>query len=356
MSKRRILDAEQARKLPCHLGLADAGRAGEEVAADGLLGITQASAGQLDRRRKGMDSRFLAEHHALQVGFEVAQELRVRLRHRLGRNASHGRNRRLHLLHADGALPLRRRQQHLRRARLVDHVDRLVGQLPVVDVFRGKLDRGLDRLVRVFDVVEVLEVRLEALHDLEGVFDRRLRYVDLLETPDERPVLLEVLAVFLVGRGADAAEHARLQRRLQEVRRIHCAARSRARADHGMDLVDEQDRAGIGLDFLHDGLQPLFEIAAIARSGEQRAHVEREHGCVRQHLRHLAAHDFARQAFSDRGLADAGVADIERVVLGPAAKHLDRPLDFLVAPDQRIDAAILGLLVEIDAIRLKRVG
>ena len=71
----------------------------------------------------------------------------------------------------------------------------------------------------------------------------RLVDVDLLEAPDERAVLLEVLAVFLVGGRADAAERARLQRRLQQVGRIHGAARGRARADHGVDLVDEQDRA-----------------------------------------------------------------------------------------------------------------
>ena len=41
------------------------------------------------------------------------------------------------------------RQQHLRRARLVDHVDRLVGQLAVVDVARRQFDRRLDRLVGV---------------------------------------------------------------------------------------------------------------------------------------------------------------------------------------------------------------
>ena len=68
----------------------------------------------------------------------------------------------------------------------------------------------------------------------------------------------------------------RLQRRLQQVRRIHRAARGGASADHGVDLVDEQDRAWIVLDLLHHGLQALFEIAAIARAGEQRAHVERE--------------------------------------------------------------------------------
>ena len=58
-------------------------------------------------------------------------------------------------------------------------------------------------------------------------------------------------------------------------------ARGRAGADDGVDFVDEQDRVLVLLDLLHHLLQALFEVAAIARAGEQRAHVEREHGRIR---------------------------------------------------------------------------
>ena len=44
------LDAESGGELAGHLGLADAGRAGEQVRADRLLAVAQAGAGQLDRR------------------------------------------------------------------------------------------------------------------------------------------------------------------------------------------------------------------------------------------------------------------------------------------------------------------
>ena len=37
------------------------------------------------------------------------------------------------------------------------------------------------------------------------------------------------------------------------------------------------------------------------------------------------------------GLADAGLADEHRVVLGPAAEHLDDPADLAVPPDDRVD-------------------
>ena len=148
---------------------------------------------------------------------------------------------------------------------------------------------------------------------------------------------------------------ARLQRRLQKVGRVHGAAGGRAGADHGVDLVDEQDRARIVLDLLHHRLEPLLEIAAIARAGQQRAHVEREDGGVLQHLGHFALDDLARQAFGDRRLADAGVADEQRIVLLAAAEHLDGAQHLRLAADQRIDLAVARLLVEVDAIGVERV-
>ena len=129
------------------------------------------------------------------------------------------------------------------------------------------------------------------------------------------------------------------ERRLQQVGRVHRAAAGGAGADHGVDLVDEQDRAAHRLEFGRHRLQPLLEIAAIARAGQQRAHVEREDGGVVQHFRHFALDDAPRQAFGDRGLADAGIADIERVVLGAPAQDLDGALDLGLAADQRIDLA-----------------
>ncbi len=108
------------------------------------------------------------------------------------------------------------------------------------------------------------------------------------------------------------------------------------------------------LDLLHHLLEALLEIAAIARAGEQRAHVEREHRRVGEHLRHFRLDDLAREPLGDRRLADAGIADQQRIVLLPAAEHLDRARDLGLAADQRIDPAVLRLLVEVDAISVER--
>ena len=180
----------------------------------------------------------------------MLQHFGVVLGHGLRRDARHGGDGGLDFLDADRLLAPAFRQQHLRRARLVDHVDRLVRQLAIVDVARGKLDRRLDRLAGVFELVILLEIGLEALEDIDRVRDRRLVDVDLLESAHQRAVLLEILAVFLVGGRADAAQRAGGERRLEQIGSIHGAARGGAGADHGVDFVDEHDGAGIGFQLL----------------------------------------------------------------------------------------------------------
>ena len=146
------------------------------------------------------------------------------------------------------------------------------------------------------------------------------------------------------------------ERRLEQVRGVERAAAGGAGADHGVDLVDEQDRAVVGLELGQHALEALLEVAAVAGAGEQRAHVELEDDRLAQHFRDLAAHDPKRQALGDRGLADPGVADEQRVVLGPPAEDLDRPLDLEVAADQDVDLALLGLGVEIGAVGVERLA
>ena len=233
---------------------------------------------------------------------------------------------------------------------LVDDVDGLVRQLAVVDVAGREFHGGLHRVGGVFHAVVILEVGLQALDDLDRVLDRRLVHVDLLEPARQGAVLLEVLAELLVGGGAHGAQLAALKRGLQEVGRVHRTARSGTCADHGVDLVDEEHRVGVFLKLGHHGLQPLFEVAAIPGARQQRAHVERVDGGMRQHLRHFAGDDLAGQPLCDGGLADARVAHQQRVVLAAAAEHLDAALDLMRAADQGIDVALLRLRIQVHAV------
>ena len=106
---------------------------------------------------------------------------------------------------------------------------------------------------------------------------------------------------------------------------------------------------------LRHGLQPLLELAAILRAGDQRAHVEGEQPLVLQALRHVAVDDAQRQALGDRRLADAGLADQHRIVLGAPRQHLDGAADLLVAADDRVELALARSRGEVAGVFLQRV-
>ena len=168
---------------------------------------------------------------------------------------------------------------------------------------------------------------------------RRLADEDRLEAPLERRVLLDVLAVLVERRRADRAQLAAREHRLEEVRGVDGALRS-ARADDRVQLVDEEDDlAGRVLDLGEDGLEPLLELAAVLRPGEERADVERPHALALQALGDVARDDALREPLGDRGLPHAGLADEHRVVLRAPREDLHDAADLLVAADDGIELA-----------------
>ena len=94
------------------------------------------------------------------------------------------------------------------------------------------------------------------------------------------------------------------------------------------------------LHFLEHRFESLLELAAVLGAGDERAHVERDDRLVLQPLGHVAANDALGQALDDGRLADAGLADEHRVVLGAAREHLDDAANLLVAADDRIEFAL----------------
>jgi hypothetical protein len=150
-----------------------------------------------------------------------------------------------------------------------------------------------------------------------------------------------------VGGRADAAELARLERRLDQIGGVHRAVLGRACADHRVDLVDEEDGVGPLLQLVEDPLQPLFEVTAELGAGQETAHVQGVDHRVLEDLGDLLVDDPQRQALGDGGLANAGFTDQKRVVLAAPAEHLHGPLDLQVAADQGIDATGGGLGVEV---------
>ena len=195
---------------------------------------------------------------------------------------------------------------------------------------------------------------LEPAQDRDRVLDDRLAHHDRREPALERRILLDGLAV-LVERGrADQPQLAAREHRLEHVAGIHRAVAGRAGADDGVQLVDERDDLPVAVaDLGEHGLEPLLELAAILRAGDHRRQVERDQSLAPQRFRHVAGDDPLRQAFDDGGLADAGLADQHRVVLGTPAQHLHDPADLGVPADDRVELALARLRGEVDAVLLQ---
>ena len=70
------------------------------------------------------------------------------------------------------------------------------------------------------------------------------------------------------------------------------------------------------------------------------AHVQRDQPLVAQTFRHVAVDDALRQTLDDGRLADAGLADQHRIILGAAADDVDHAANFFVAPDHRVELAL----------------
>ena len=193
----------------------------------------------------------------------------------------------------------------------------------------------------------------ESAQDGDGVFDRGLAHQHLLEAPLQRRVALDVLLVFVQGGGADATQLAACQRRLQHVGGVD-GAFGRACAHQRVQLVDEEDDLPVGLfDLFQQRFEAVFELAPVLRAGDQGGQVERYDALGLEDFRHVAGGDALRQSFDDGGLADAGLADQDRVVLGAAGEHLDDATNFIVAADDGVELAAAGELGQVAGVALQ---
>ena len=104
---------------------------------------------------------------------------------------------------------------------------------------------------------------------------------------------------------------------------------------------------------MQHGLEPLLELAAVLRAGDHRAQVEREQLLVLEAFGDVALDDALGDAFGDRGLADARLADQHGVVLGAAGEHLHDAADLFVAADDRVGLALPRRLGEVARVLLQ---
>ncbi len=179
----------------------------------------------------------------------------------------------------------------------------------------------------------------------------RLAHVHRLEAPLECGILLDVLAILVERRRADGMQLTASERGLEHVGCVH-GSLGRTSTHERVQLVDEEDQLPLGLlDLTQHRLETVLELAAVLRSGDHRAEVERDDVLVAQARRDITLDDALRKSLDDGGLARAGLADEHRVVLRAPREDLDDAADLIVAADDRVELALASHLREV---RLKR--
>ena len=225
------------------------------------------------------------------------------------------------------------------RGGFVHQIHRLVGQETAGDVTMGKGGGGDQGGILNADAVVDFVAFLEAAEDGDGFLDAGFVDVNGLEPAFEGGVFFDVLAVFIQRGGADAAQFAAGQGRLEHVGGVGGAFR-RARADDGVEFVNEKkDAALAGGDFLEEGLEAVLKFAAEFCAGDHGAQVQGDELLVFERFGHVAADNAAGQSFDNGGLAGARLADEDGIVLGAAGKDLHDAADFLVAADDGVNLA-----------------
>ncbi len=91
----------------------------------------------------------------------------------------------------------------------------------------------------------------------------------------------------------------------------------------------------------------------VLRAGNERTHVEGDDPLVLEAFRHVLPNDALCQPLDDGGLADAGLADEHRVVLGAPGQHLNHAPDLVVSTDDGIELALPRELGEVAAVALE---
>ena len=109
-----------------------------------------------------------------------------------------------------------------------------------------------------------------------------------------------------------------------------------------MYLIDEEHHRRVGLDIFDKFLQAFFELALSAGTGHHAAEIEAEKLHAAQLFRHIALIEPVGEPFYDGGLARAGFAYEDGVVLCLARKNLEQAAHLGVASDHRLYASLGG--------------
>ena len=240
------------------------------------------------------------------------------------------------LLHLGNFIWKHRLAQLHARTRLVQKIDGLIRQKTVGNIPVRQINCIANGFVRVADCVKFFVAVSNALQHTNRFLFIGRGNLYRLEPALERTVFLHRLAIFSRRSGANALNLAAAQSRFQNIGGVK-GTFGRTGAHQRVQFVDKHDGVLALHQFLHDGLQPLFKLSAVFRSGHDQGKVQRKNALVGKKWRHISIGNSLRQPFDDRGFPYSRFTDQDRVVLRAPAENLNRPLEFFISAHQRVE-------------------
>ena len=237
----------------------------------------------------------------------------------------------------------------------VHDVDGFIGQEATGEVTIAEFDGLFEGGVGVASFVMGFVFYAEAFEDEDRFIDAGGFDFDLLEAAFEGGIFFDVLAELIESRGPDALHFATAEGGFENIAGIHGALGASCANDR-VEFVDEKNDIFCAADFIHDGLDALFELASVLGSCDHEGEVEGDDLFVAEEFGDISTGDFLGEAFDDGGLPDAGFADEDGVIFCAAAEDLDDAFDFVGATDDGIDFALLGEFGEISTKGTERGG
>ncbi len=217
----------------------------------------------------------------------------------------------------------------------IHEVNGFVRQEAVGDVAGRKLGTGVGSSFRNRNAVVLFVLALDTGEYGLGLLDRGLLHHDGLEAAFKSRILFDILMIFADGRGPDDLQFSPGHGRFQDVRGIE-GAFGPAGPDNRMDLVNEKNNIPGGDNFIHEVLDPLFELTPVLGPGHHAGHVHGDNPLGADGIGHETGLYILGQALDDSRLSDAGLPDEAGIVLAPTGKDLNDPLNFLLPPDDRV--------------------
>ena len=144
---------------------------------------------------KRLDRAVLTENDQPEITFQRTQNVAIRCGDTLRRNARHLRDDFFDHLDRHAIASLCNGLQPQIGAGLVHDINRLVRQMPIVDMPRCQFGRRLQRAAVIAHAMVLFKAGFEAVQDSDGFLDAGFRHIDLLEAPRQCMVLLEDAAI-----------------------------------------------------------------------------------------------------------------------------------------------------------------